>query len=62
MDGECTSATINYKNGDYYDGQMRDNKYYGKGKLISKRVTQTGLFRDSRLVHGKTVFEDGSIY
>lgn len=62
MDGDCTQAVVVYKNGDSYDGQMRENKYHGKGKLTTKKLTQLGLFRESRFVHGKVIFEDGSVY
>jgi len=53
VDDDCVSAIINYKNGDIYEGQMKNHKYHGKGKLVNKKSTQIGLFRQSRFIHGK---------
>lgn len=61
-DGDCIYAILNKKNGDSYDGQMRDHKYHGTGKLTTKNYEQNGLFRDNRFVHGKITFTDGSSY
>ena len=62
VDGDCTYAYLTKKNGDSYDGQMRDHKYHGTGKLITKNYQQNGLFRDNRFIHGKIVFSDGASY
>lgn len=62
-DGDCTYAIINKKNGDSYEGNMRDHKYHGQGKLVTKNYQQIGLFRDNRFIHGKiTYYPDGSSY
>lgn len=61
-DGDCTFAIITKKNGDSYQGSMRDHKYNGKGKLKTKRYEQSGLFRDNRFLHGKINYADGSSY
>ena len=61
-DGDCTFAIINKKNGDSYEGHMKDHKFHGRGKHITKKYKQVGLFRDNRFVHGKMTFQDGSSY
>lgn len=61
-DGDCTFAIITKKNGDSYEGNMRDHKYHGQGILKTKNYTESGLFRDNRFVHGKITYPDGSSY
>ena len=41
---------------------MKQHKYHGNGKLITKNYEQKGLFRDNRFVHGITKFKDGSSF
>lgn len=62
MDGDCTFALVSKKNGDVYEGQMRDIRYHGQGKLTVKNETWNGLFRGGIFMHGRIQFEDGSTY
>jgi hypothetical protein len=62
VDGDCTYAVVNKKNGDTYEGQMRDIRYHGQGKLTIKNETWSGLFRNGIFLHGKIQFGDSSTY
>jgi hypothetical protein len=41
---------------------MRDQEYYGKGKLKTDLFTKEGLFRNGKFLHGKIHYNDGVIY
>lgn len=45
-------SRIIYPNGDYYEGEVSNNRAQGKGKLVEGKVTYIGEFKDNR-PHGK---------
>jgi hypothetical protein len=56
--------TIKYDNGDVYDGEVKDGKRHGKGKMIySDNMVYEGEWNDdNRKGRGKLTFPDGSYY
>lgn len=45
-------VTKTLPNGDVYKGEIKDDKYHGKGKLTTKNYTYEGEFKDDKY-HGK---------
>lgn len=56
----CRRGRIIYPNGDYFEGEVSNNKANGKGKLVEGKVTYIGAFKDN-VPHGKGV-ETGEGY
>jgi len=47
----CRKARIIYPNGDYFEGDVDNNKANGKGKLVEGKTSYKGSFKDN-LQHG----------
>ena len=62
--GECKYARIFQPNGDIYEGELKDSKYNGKGKLISvdNEVYEGDFVDGEKTGYGKITFSDGTVY
>ena len=62
--GELKKARIFYPNGEFYEGEMANSCYNGKGKLIDEnKDTFIGEFLDGEKIgEGKMIFSDGCVY
>ena len=62
--GELKKARIFYPNGEFYEGEMANSCYNGKGKLINenKDVYEGDFIDGEKQGQGKLNFSDGSIY
>ena len=62
--GELKTARIYYPNGEFYEGEMANSSYNGKGKFINdKKDEYTGEFLDGeKNGQGKIIFNDGTEY
>ena len=62
--GELKNARIYYPNGEFYEGEMNNSLYNGKGKLVNEnKDTYEGGFLDGQKDgEGKIIFYDGTEY
>ena len=62
--GELKQARIFYPNGEFYEGEMANSTYHGKGKLINEnKDIFVGEFLDGeKYGEGKINFSDGCVY
>ena len=62
--GELKKARIFYPNGEFYEGEMANSTYHGKGKLINEnKDIFVGEFLDGeKYGQGKINFSDGCVY
>ena len=62
--GELKKARIFYPNGEFYEGEMANSCYHGKGKLINEnKDIFVGEFLDGEKIgEGKINFSDGCVY
>ena len=62
--GECKFAIVFQLNGDIYEGELKDSKFNGKGKLISpNNEVYEGDFVDrEKTGYGKIRFADHTVY
>ena len=62
--GELKRGRIFYPNGEFYEGEILNSSYNGKGKLINENNDIfTGEFLDGEKVgEGTIIFSDGAIY
>ena len=62
---EDKAKKIEYNNGEYYIGQIKNDKRSGKGKLYYKNnnLKYEGDFADDKFEgHGKLIYENGEYY
>lgn len=62
--GNFCYGRIFYPNGDIYEGQIKDSKPNGKGKLklINNEIYEGDFENGEKTGKGKIIFEDGTIY
>ena len=62
--GECKFARVFLPNGDIYEGEIKDSKYNGKGKLISANgeIYEGDFINGEKTGYGKITFPDETIY
>ena len=62
--GECKFARVFQPNGDIYEGELKDSKFNGKGKLISanEEVYEGDFVDGEKTGYGKITFPDQAVY
>ena len=62
--GELKRARIYYPNGEFYEGEMANSIYNGKGKLIyeNKDIFIGEFLEGEKIGKGKLIFFDGCVY
>jgi len=60
---ECQKRIMVFPDGSYYEGQISNNGFNGKGKFISSQVTYDGEWKNNRPDgQGTEIFKDTSTY
>ena len=61
--GELKKARIFYPNGEFYEGEMNNSNYHGKGKLITQKYEFNGEFVEGeKNGNGTIIFKDETKY
>ena len=62
--GELKKARIYYPNGEFYEGEMANSSYNGKGKLINENgdIYEGDFLDGQKIGEGKFHFSDGCVY
>lgn len=60
---QCQKGIMVFPDGAYYEGQISNNGFNGRGKFISSQVTYDGEWENNRPYgQGTETFRDNSIY